>query len=314
MLRKLIKNMRQLMKKFTKSSLWFKLTLIILLILIVTVITNKYKPTRENFSQKNKFEMKKGIDVYDDFYATIYNDLVYDKNKNEYENSEIINATHPNEQSLILDIGSGTGQHVAALNDANYPTIGLDLSPSMIKRSKTKYPDLNFKEGNALEFMLYPAVSFSHILCLYFTIYYIKNKKQFFQNCYDWLKPGGYMVLHLVNRDKFDPILNTADPLQLVSAQRYAKKRITNSLIKFNDFQYRGDFKLNKQNNTATFEEIFKNDKTKHIRQNIHKMYMPTQKYILSLAKEVGFILKGKIDLVPVQYEYQYLYIIYKSE
>ena len=314
MLRKLVKNIRQLIKKFTKSSLWFKMTVVVLFILLLLVITNKYKPTKENFIQKKKFEMKVGPEIYDKFYASIYNDLVYDKVKNEYEVGEIINATHPTNQSLILDIGSGTGQHVAALNDAGYPTVGLDLSPSMVGIAKKKYPNLKFKQGSALEFMLYPADSFTHILCLYFTIYYIKDKNRFIKNCFDWLKPGGYFVLHLVNRDKFDPILNTADPLQLVSAQRYAKKRITNSLIKFKDFKYRGDFKLNKKNNTATFEEIFKDDKTKHIRQNIHKMYMHTQKHILSIAKENGFILLGKIDMVPVQYEYQYLYILQKPE
>tara|TARA_B100000674_G_scaffold370696_1_gene313061 strand:+ start:1606 stop:2550 length:945 start_codon:yes stop_codon:yes gene_type:complete len=314
MLRKLVKNIRQLIKKFTKSSLWFKMTVVVLFILLLLVITNKYKPTKENFIQKKKFEMKVGPEIYDKFYASIYNDLVYDEVKNEYEVGEIINATHPTNQSLILDIGSGTGQHVAALNDAGYPTVGLDLSPSMVGFAKKKYPNLKFKQGNALEFMLYPADSFTHILCLYFTIYYIKDKSRFISNCFDWLKPGGYFILHLVNRDKFDPILNTADPLQLVSAQRYAKKRITNSLIKFKDFKYRGDFKLNKKNNTATFEEIFKDDKTKHIRQNIHKMYMPTQKHILSIAKENGFILLGKIDMVPVQYEYQYLYILQKPE
>jgi SAM-dependent methyltransferase len=314
MLRKLVKNIRQLIKKFTKSSLWFKMTVVVLFILLLLVITNKYKPTKENFIQKKKFEMKVGPELYDKFYASIYNDLVYDEVKNEYEVGEIINATHPTNQSLILDIGSGTGQHVAALNDAGYPTVGLDLSPSMVGIAKKKYPNLKFKQGSALEFMLYPADSFTHILCLYFTIYYIKDKNRFISNCFDWLKPGGYFVLHLVNRDKFDPILNTADPLQLVSAQRYAKKRITNSLIKFKDFKYRGDFKLNKKNNTATFEEIFKDDKTKHIRQNIHKMYMPTQKHILSIAKENGFILLGKIDMVPVQYEYQYLYILQKPE
>ena len=314
MLRKLVKNIRQLIKKFTKSSLWFKMTVVVLFILLLLVITNKYKPTKENFIQKKKFEMKVGPEIYDKFYASIYNDLVYDKVKNEYEVGEIINATHPTNQSLILDIGSGTGQHVAALNDAGYPTVGLDLSPSMVGIAKKKYPNLKFKQGSALEFMLYPADSFTHILCLYFTIYYIKDKGRFIKNCFDWLKPGGYFILHLVNRDKFDPILNTADPLQLVSAQRYAKKRITNSLIKFKDFKYRGDFKLNKKNNTATFEEIFKDDKTKHIRQNIHKMYMHTQKHILSIAKENGFILLGKIDMVPVQYEYQYLYILQKPE
>ena len=41
---------------------------------------------------------------------------------------------------------------------------------------------------------------------------------------------------------------------------------------------------------------------------------MPTQKHILSLAKSVGFILKGKVDMVSAQYEYQYLYILYKPE
>ena len=30
--------------------------------------------------------------------------------------------------------------------------------------------------------------------------------------------------------------------------------------------------------------------------------------------KENGFILLGKIDMVPVQYEYQYLYILQKPE
>ena len=62
---------------------------------------------------------------------------------------------------------------------------------------------------------------------------------------YDSLKLG-FRAKQFVNRNKFDPILNSADPLQMVSAQKYAKKRITSSLIKFKDFQYRGDFKLDK--------------------------------------------------------------------
>jgi len=314
MFRIINKNIRKFLKLINKCSPWFKLTLTALIILITVVIINKYQPKKEHFIQQNKFVMKQGADVYDSFYATIYNDLVYDNIKNEYEIGEIINTTHPTEQSIILDIGSGTGQHVAALNDKGYPAVGLDLSPGMVGQAKKKFPEMDFKQGNALEFMLYPADSFTHILCLYFTIYYIKDKTQFIKNCYDWLKPGGYFIIHLVNRDKFDPILNTADPLQLVSAQRYAKKRITNSLIKFKDFQYRADFKLDRSNDVATFEEIFKDDNTKHIRQNIHKMHMPTQKYILSLAKQTGFILKGKIDMVPIQYEYQYLYILYKPE
>ena len=126
--------------------------------------------------------------------------------------------------------------------------------------------------------------------------------------------PGGSLIIHLVNRDKFDPILNVADPLVWVSPQKYAKQRITSSLVKFKDFQYKANFEFDKVNNLAEFGETMKDDKTGNIRKNIHKLYMPTQKKILSMAKSVGFILKGKIDLINVQYEYQYLYILYKPQ
>ena len=126
----------------------------------------------------------------------------------------------------------------------------------MVNISTAKYPHSTFKVGSALDFMLFPAATFSHILCLYFTIYYIERKQQFFQNCYDWLLPGGYLVLHLVNRNMFDPILNSANPLAMVSPQKYAKKRITNSLVKFKDFQYKANFSWTKEwaDNKASFD------------------------------------------------------------
>ena len=126
--------------------------------------------------------------------------------------------------------------------------------------------------------------------------------------------PGGYLVLHLVNRDKFDPILNSADPLHLVSAQKYAKKRITNSLVKFKDFQYKANFDLDKSKNLAEFDETFKDDVSGHVRQNKHTLHMETQKHILGIAKNIGFILQGKVDMVTTQYQYQYLYLLYKPE
>ena len=181
----------------------------------------------------------------------------------------------------------------------------------MIMEAKQKYPNLTFKEGDATKMTLFPAQTFTHITCLYFTLYYIQNKRQFFKNCYTWLQPGGYLIVHLVDRNMFDPILNVSDPLFLVSAQKHAKKRITTSLVKFNGFQYKGEFKLNKEDDIAIFEETFK-DKQGKVRKNEHLLYMPTQQQIIQLAQDVGFILEGKIDLVPVQYEYQNLYVLYK--
>ena len=48
------------------------------------------------------------------------------------------------------------------------------------------------------------------------------------------------------------------------------------------------------------------------VRQNKHTLHMEKQKDILSLAKSVGFILDGKIDMKNCFLEHQYLYILRK--
>ena len=306
--------MKKILNTYTKSSLWAKLVLWLFLLFIVAILFNKYRPVREGFIQKDKFILKKGTGIYDNFYASIYDDLVFSDVKNNFEVGEIIRITKPSEESILLDIGSGTGHHVSAFDRAGISSSGLDISPDMVKKAKTRFPGLEFQQGDVGDFMLYPEQSFTHITCLYFTIYYLDDKTKFFRNSFDWLMPGGYLVLHLVNRDKFDPILPAADPLVYVSPQKYAKKRITNSLVKFKDFEYKANFELDKGNNKGIFTETFKDDATQNVRQNVHSLNMPSQKYILSLAKDTGFILLGKIDMINAQYEYQYLYILYKPE
>ena len=313
-IKKIITMFKKSIKKILKLKGWPKIALIIGIVLIILMYVNKDIIYKEGFTQKQKFVLKKGDDIYDDFYVDLYDELILDEVKNDFEVGEIKRLIKVNSQNRVLDIGSGTGRHVDLLNKKGFKAEGLDKSQAMVKYSKNKFPELKFKQGDALEGMLYPENSFSTITCFYFTIYYIKDKNTFLQNCYNWLMPGGYLFLHLVNRDKFDPILNVADPLHLVSAQKYAKERITTSLVKFKDFQYKAKFDLDKQNNLAEFNETFKDDKTKNVRQNSHKLYMETQKHVLSIAKNIGFILQGKIDMITAQYQNQYLYLLYKPQ
>jgi len=303
---------KSLVKTIYNSSIWCKLLIVIVLVLIYLYRNMKYK-NREGFIQRDKFVIKKGPAVFDKFYANIYDELIYDRIKNEYEVGKIINDTQPTQESLILDVGSGTGDHVAEFVSKKVNAVGLDSSPAMVTKARKKYPDLQFTVGSAMNVMIYPAHTFTHITCLYFTLYYMKDKYTFFRNCYEWLKPGGYLVIHLVNRSMFDPVLNVADPLNFVSAQKYAQERITTSLVKFYDFQYKAQFKLDKPNNIAIFDETFTDDKKK-VRKQEHILYMPTIKTILGKARDAGFIIQSKIDLSAVQYEYQYLYVLYKPE
>ena len=96
------------MKRFNKSSPWLKALVLLLLVLLVSGTTGKCRAVREGFIQEEKFISKSGPTIYDGFYSKIYDDLVHDKVKNEYEIGKIINTTRPTHASFILDVGSGT--------------------------------------------------------------------------------------------------------------------------------------------------------------------------------------------------------------
>ena len=305
---------------FNDLSGW-AIILILVLILLVVVATfnmimnrNKSFNNQEGFEQKDVLTLKEGPEIYDNFYAGIYDQLVFNQAKDNYEIGEIINATKPTSDSIVLDIGSGTGHHVALLESQKIKATGVDSSEAMVKKAEENYPQYKFVEGNVMDSSLFMPGSYTHILCLYFSIYYFKDKMAFFNNTMKWLMPGGFLVVHVVERDKFDPILPPANPLFLVSPQRYAKERITQSKVMFNNMEYVANFNLDADKNIATFTEKFKEKDSDKTRKNKHIFYMEPHKAIIVMAQEAGFLLQGKIDLLKVGYEYQYLYIFVKPQ
>lgn len=303
-----MKILKSITKFYNKLSPFGKI-LIFLAIFLSLVIMFKNKISKEGMIDNTKILIKSGDAIYDDFYASIYDYLVFSSAKNDYEVGTIINSTNPTETSIIADIGCGTGHHVDALK--NFKVIGIDKSVSMIEAAKQKYPDSNFIVGDALDNGLFKMNSLTHILCFYFTIYYMKDKRHFFDNAMYWLMPGGYLILHLVERETFDPILPPGNPLYIVSPQKYAKNRITDTKVTFEDFIYTSKFNLDKEKGVATFDEKFKYNDGK-VRKQQQVLYMDDTSTIVNMAQDVGFILQSKVDLVKCGYESQYLYIFVK--
>lgn len=305
---------------YSKMSIFGKILFFIALFLMIVIFFNSIKSrnnnnnnNKEGFIQHEKFLYKGGQDIYDDFYSEIYDYLVFSNVKDNYEIGAIVSSTNPSEQSRILDIGCGTGHHVGKFTEQGFNTLGLDISNAMITQAKSMYPNGNFQQGDALNSSIFSFNTFTHILCIYFTIYYFEDKNLFLQNCYDWLMPGGYLILHIVDRDNFDPILPPGNPLLLVSPQKYAKKRITSTKLKFNNFDYNANFNFKPQENLATFSEKFK-FKDGKVRKQEHKLYMDDEDTIVNIALNVGFVAQSKVDLIKCAYAYQYLYIFYKPE
>lgn len=290
-----------------------KVVISLMILYLFLVISRHYDESQkiEGFSQQSSFIAKNNKDLYDAFYCGIYDELMYDPNKIEHETDEIIKTTDINGKSTILDIGSGPGHHVKEFQKRGYNIKGLDISPHMVKYARRQYPQCTFEEGSILNPYIFNKESYSHLTCLYFTIYYFKDKSKFFGIANMILKPGGYLVIHMVDRNYFDPLVSLANPLLLMSPQRVAKKRITTSSVKFKNFQYKSKFDIN--GDVALFQENFIDDKTKKIRKNTHTLYMEDQDKILKIAKDRGFSIEKKLDLTPIQYEHQYLYVLSKN-
>lgn len=296
-----------------------------IVIWVVDFFNTMYKSKSEGFEQESRFILKQNDEVFDDpFYVGIYDELFYKKLYNSYEVGIILNEIHPTSKDIVIEIGSKTGSYTSALQQScGCNVIGLDTSKAMVQYASKRHPNCKFMHGDPLDFMSFSSEYATAILLLDFAIYYIKDRRTLFYNCYHWLKPGGYLVLHLVNRHMFDPIVPAAKPFTLVSPQSVAKKRITSSDVVFKDFDYKSTFEFGQEeegeeehqnkaaSDSVTIIETMK-DRRGKVRKNIRSLRMSGQKIIIGEAKDSGFTMLGQYDLVKSQREYQYIYILYK--
>ena len=258
--------------------------------------------------------------IYDDFYAGVYDQLTHQKERTKakvaiLKNLWTTNDSQPQQWSL-LDAGCGTGH--AAVEFAKHDVgrvVGLDFAPAMLRYAeKTVQPaaKLSQEQKNRLRWRTDSLVNpsacsageFTHISMFYFTFYYIKNQEEFFRHANLWLKPGGKLVIEVVNKHKFDPILESASPFIAFSLQKYSKERLLKSKVTFDKFEYDAEFQLTDPK--AEFYETFR-FKNNHVRRQKHHFHMPTIDEVVRMGKAGGFKYLGFQDLKVVGFEYGYL-------
>jgi ubiquinone/menaquinone biosynthesis C-methylase UbiE len=279
---------------------------------IVFQIYKVASPKLEGFSQIDKFVLKKDNDAYDDFYAKIYDSIHLPDARIEKELIRIMDATSAIENSVFLDVGCGTGCATNALIKSEHTVFGVDKSVAMVNTAKSKYGDsLPVRQGDVCEPMLFEPRTFSHILCLYFTIYEIQDKPVFFTNCRYWLKNGGQLVLHLVDKKRFNTVVPVGDLALVDNPQKYVKDRITKTNVDFGDFKYQAKYDIPEKCITAEMCETFTDVATQNRRQNDRTLYMEEADDIIKMAQRCGFSLHGRIDMGDIiNDDYQYLYIL----
>lgn len=119
---------------------------------------------KEGFAQSEKFVLKKDADSYDTFYAQIYDSIHLPDSKKELE--AIMKIVEPDKQSVILDVGSGTGCTLNTLVESGAKCVGVDKSDAMVAVAKDKYgSELPLQRGDVMDPLLFERNQFfSHLL------------------------------------------------------------------------------------------------------------------------------------------------------
>ena len=105
----------------------------------------------------------------------------------------------------VLDVGCGLGLHAVELARLGISVVGLDLSPSMLARAASEAKELGlaieFVQGDMRE-MTFDA-SFDAVLSWGTTFGYFDDEqnRQVVERLHRALKPGGLLLLDVVNRD-----------------------------------------------------------------------------------------------------------------
>ncbi len=260
-------------------------------------------------------------ELYDSFYASIYDQLAQGAVRTQAEIGLLLHEWTsrgglPVEKMKVLDAGCGTGIATVAFAKMNVEkVIGVDKSAAMLERAeKTTVPaaTLTEKQQQAIEFrntdLLNPsalsAAEVTHAVLFYFVPYEVKDLEAVLRNMYVWIAPGGKLAIEVVNKHKFDPMLEAAAPWMAFSLQKYSDTRITKSSVTFDKFAYEGQFDL--QDPEAEFRETFR-FKDGRVRRQRHRFHMPDIDQIVKLGTTCGYKYDKYIDLTPIGFEYAYL-------
>jgi len=277
-------------------------------------------------AQESKYEWLQNDELFDEFYASIFTKLTQIETLIQAEAAiclEEFGRTNKKENMTILDAGCGVGIATCAFKKLGvHQVVGLDKSKAMIQYARntvlpnttltdSEKQDVEFRNMDLLGPTSANAAEFTDACILYFTIYYFRDLHVLFRNLALWVKPGGNLAIEVVNKYKFDPVLNPSNPWVGISPQKYAKERLHKSTIVFDKFDYDSVFEL--EDPKAEFRETFRY-KDGSIRRQKHTLYMRSIPEMVTIAKECGWIYTKYVDLMPLSFQYGYLLFFKRAE
>ncbi len=93
----------------------------------------------------------------------------------------------------LLDVGCGTGYHLARYRERGFDISGMDGSEDMLKQARLANPNIDFKQGD-VDSLPYPDNTFDYILCV--EVYrYLPDINPCTKEIFRVLKPNGVALV-----------------------------------------------------------------------------------------------------------------------
>ena len=274
---------------------------------------------KENDAAISKYEWLGNDELFDDFYASVFTKLTLNEKLVAAEAAICMEEFTKNltkDQLIILDAGCGIGIGTATFKKLGAGSVvGIDKSQAMMRYAKsttlpsttltdTQKQDIEFRNFDLMGTGAAAAAEFTDACLLYFTVYYFRDLDTLFRNLSLWVKPGGSLAIEVVNKYKFEPILDSSNPWIGFSPQKYSKERLTKSKVVFDKFDYEAEFDLDDPK--AEFRETFR-FKDGSVRRQKHTLYMPSISTIVKKAQNNGWTYTKYVDLMPLSFPYGYI-------
>jgi SAM-dependent methyltransferase len=270
-------------------------------------------------SEKSRTIWFENDELFDPFYASVYDNLTQLSGRYPQEISLIMNQWKKSadiDTMDVLDCGCGTGIATVLFAKMGVNSVtGLDKSDAMLRRAKEvtvlaanlpkdQRESISFLQGDMGQEFTFSSGQFSHAALLFFTVYYPNDPTGIFRNLFNWIRPGGQIAIEVVNKYKFDPLLEAASPFIGTTVQKYVKERVTKSKVEFDKFSYEAEFDL--MDPTAEFREVFRFSDNS-VRRQRHTLHMRDINDFVHIAQVAGWNYNGNIDLMSAGFEYAYV-------
>ena len=288
---------------------------LVILIIVILMMFSRYLlksnknifANHEGFSQNDKYISKLNENIYDEFYSSIYDELHDTERVVDYQFDELMKAVPFNDSSKVLDIGSGTGYFLNVLSKNDINAIGLEKSLSIKSYSENLYPNINVIHGDANDPKTFDRNTFSHITLLSFTLYEFEEQYKLLKNCYFWLRNNGFIIVHLIEKDKYNPLVAASNPFRNMNPQQFRRERIKKARIDFGDFDYLNQVDF-KNDNRISIKETFTDNLTQNVRENELTIYVDSIENTMKMFMDCGFSAKGKFDFYNDSYQHVYIF------